>query len=128
MSTETGDMVFIHDQDHPRGFWKMAKVLSLITGKDGVVRGATLKVAAQSGPPTILQRPLQLLYPLEIGTKPPITEETGLEGESTEQQTPKACEQQEESPATSRPRREAATRGRRLVKQWCASENLIDHD
>ena len=118
----------IHDRDHPRGFWKMAKVLSLITGKDGVVHGAALKVAAQSGPPTTLQRPLQLLYPLEIGTKPPITEETGPESESTEQQAPKACEQQEESPAISRPRREAATHGRRLVKQWCASENLIDHD
>ena len=54
-SIETGDMVLIHDQDHPRGFWKMAKVLSLITGKDGVVRGAVLKVAAQRGPPTTLQ-------------------------------------------------------------------------
>ena len=107
----------------------MAKVLSLITGKDGVVRGAVLKVAAQRGPPTTLQRPLQLLYPLEIVTKQPTTEETGPESESTEQQAPKINgEQQEKSPATSRPRREAATRGRRLVKQWCASENLIDHD
>ena len=24
-SIETGDMVLIHDQDHPRGLWKMAK-------------------------------------------------------------------------------------------------------
>ena len=55
-SIETGDMALIHDQYHPRGFWKMARrVLSLITGKDGVVRVAALKVAAQSGPPTTLR-------------------------------------------------------------------------
>ena len=38
----------------------------LLTGKDGHHRGAVLKVAARGGRAATLQRPLQLLYPLEI--------------------------------------------------------------
>ena len=56
-----------------------------------------------------------IALPLEIGTKLQITEETRLDSKSTEQQAPKACEQQE-SPATLTPLREAATRGG-LAKQ-----------
>ena len=36
------------------------------TGKDGHARGVILKVAARGEQATTLQRPLQLLYPLEI--------------------------------------------------------------
>ena len=126
---EAGDLVLVHDQDHPRGFWKMARVQSLITGKDGVVRGAVLKVASKSGPPTTLQRPLQLLYPLEISSNFPTTNVTGSEGGSTGQRTAssEAPEQEEEPPASPRPQREAAIQGRRLVRQWCTSENVVDH-
>ena len=63
----------------------MAKVESLITGKDGVVRGAVLKVGSKSSPPTTLQRPLQLLYPLEISSESPTTNVTIHE--SSEPQT-----------------------------------------
>ena len=35
-------------------------------GKDGRVRGAVLKHPAKDGQTTLLHRPLQLLYPLEI--------------------------------------------------------------
>ena len=120
-------MVLIHDQDHPRGFWRMARVQSLNTGKDGVVHGAALKVASKSGPPTTLRRLLQLLHPLEISSNSSITAVTGPEGESTEQQMASETPEQEEPPASSRPQREASVRGRRLVGQWCTSENLIDH-
>jgi hypothetical protein len=71
-------------------------------------------------PPTKLQRPLQLLYPLEISSEPPTTEVIsseittteviGPECESTEQQTAsfEPREQEEEPPNSSRPQREAA--------------------
>ena len=122
-------MVLVHDQDHPRGFWKMARVQSLITGKDGVARGATLKVASKSGTPTTLQRPLQLLFPLEVSSDSPTTNVMEPESESTKQQTAsaEAPEQEEAPPGTSRPQRGAAIRGRKLVKQWCTSEDLVDH-
>lgn len=56
----------IHDPDIPRGFWKVARVTKLLTGRDGHARGAILKVSARGDQATTLQRPLQLLYSLEI--------------------------------------------------------------
>ena len=61
-----GDMVLVHEDSKPRGFWKIAKVESLTTGTDGLTRGAVVKVASSAGRPTMLRRPLQLLYPLEV--------------------------------------------------------------
>ena len=63
---QEGDVVVVQDTDLPRGFWKIARVMKLLTGKDGQHRGAVLRVAARGGQATTLQRPLQLLYPLEI--------------------------------------------------------------
>ena len=127
-SMETGDMVLVHDPDHPRGFWKLAKVESLITGKDGVVRGAVLKVGSKSGPPTTLQRLLQLLYPLEISSESPTTNVTIHESSEPQTTSSKARELEQEPSVSPRSRREAAIQGRRLVRQWCTSENVIDHN
>ena len=61
-----GDVVIIHDENLPRSCWKMGKVLSLIAGKDGFVRGAKLKVISNKGIPNVVERPLQKLFPLEV--------------------------------------------------------------
>ena len=45
---EVGDLVLVHDQDNPRRFWKVTSVQSLITGRDGIFRGATLRVGCKS--------------------------------------------------------------------------------
>ena len=102
-SVETGDMVLVHDPDHPRGFWKLAKVESLITSKDGVVRGAVLKVGSKSGPPTTLQRLLQLLYPLEISSESPTTNVTIHE--SSEPQTTSSKAHTEHKPKNKKQKR-----------------------
>ena len=60
------DMVLVHDEHQPRGFWKLAQVKETIVGKDGRIRGAVLKLPAKDGRTTLLRRLLQLLYPLEI--------------------------------------------------------------
>ena len=62
-----GDVVLVHDQDHPWGFWKMARVQKLITGRDGQTCGAVLKLPTNSRRFTTLQRPVQLIYPLLAG-------------------------------------------------------------
>lgn len=49
---EVGDMILVHDQDNPRRFWKLARLQSLITGQDGIVHGATLRVDSKNGTPT----------------------------------------------------------------------------
>ena len=124
-----GDIVLLHDADLPRGCWKLAKVQGLITGRDGKVRGASLKVASRSGTPTMLNRPLQLLYPLEIHVDPHPTSLPDGASEDTEsssqQEQPESPECQE--PARSRPpTRQAAIKGRRLVQERC-DLHVVDH-
>lgn len=61
-----GDIVIIHNDAHPRGLWKLGKVESLITGADGHTRGATVRVLSSGQNTTVLKRPVQRLYPLEV--------------------------------------------------------------
>ena len=60
-SVSVGDMVVIHDESLPRGFWKLGRVEEVISGQDGKIRAVRLS----SGTGT-LRRPIQLLYPLEV--------------------------------------------------------------
>ena len=56
----------IQDPNMPRGFWKVARITKLLMGKDRCAREAILKASVRGDQATTLQRPLQLLYPLEI--------------------------------------------------------------
>ena len=64
-TVRVGDVVLVHDTK-PRGFWKLARITKLVSGQDGRVRGAILKVASSGKKAHTLKRPLQRLYPLEI--------------------------------------------------------------
>ena len=59
-----GDIVLVHDEAHPRTYWRLGKVEKLIKGCDEQIRAAVVRVASRSGTNT-LKRPVQLLYPLE---------------------------------------------------------------
>ena len=61
-----GDIVIVHDENHPRGLWKLGKVEELMPGADGNVRGAFVRVHAGGKRSGILKRPIQRLYPLEV--------------------------------------------------------------
>ena len=39
-----GDIVIVYDERHPRGFWKIGRVKKLISGVDGEIRGASVRV------------------------------------------------------------------------------------
>jgi uncharacterized protein YwbE len=56
-----GDVVIIKNDERNRGKWQLGIVTQLLTGKDGIVRGA--KVRAGKG---TLERAVQQLYPLEL--------------------------------------------------------------
>ena len=58
-------MVLVHDTNHSRVLWKTGIVEKLITGQDGVARGAVVRLSSTRGPVT-LRRPLQLLYPMKM--------------------------------------------------------------
>ena len=61
-----GDVVLVHKDNRPRGLWKLAKMESLIQGADGLIRGATIRIHSSNKRSTLVRRPLQLLYPLEV--------------------------------------------------------------
>lgn len=54
-SVAIGDLVLVHDDSQPRGFWRLAKVEDTILGKDGQIRGAKLKVSVRGDQSTSLQ-------------------------------------------------------------------------
>ena len=61
-----GDIILVHDQDHPRTFWRLGKVENLIESFNNKVRGARVRVGSKSGRSSILRRAVQLHYPLEV--------------------------------------------------------------
>ena len=66
-SVKVGDVVLIKDVNKTRMIRRKERVKKLIKGKDGLVRGAEIKVyqSAKNKITTIL-RPLQLIVPLEL--------------------------------------------------------------
>ena len=62
-----GDVVLIkEDEPAPRTQWRIGKVVELVTGRDGLARGARLKVLAKGAKQTVIHRPLQKLIAFEI--------------------------------------------------------------
>ncbi len=136
-----GDVVLVHD-DKPRGFWRLARVLETVAGRDGRIRGAVLRVSSPTGRPSTLRRPLQLLYPLEMNScdshqpdmnlpaheprtddvadhESPIAEELGEDVTDESDQF---------SNVSGRPRRAAAVRARETVRNWIAQEESCESD
>ena len=60
-----GDIVTVYDKNVPRAFWKLARVMQLIPSKDGIIRGALIRVGSSSKQ-ILLRRPVEHLYPLEV--------------------------------------------------------------
>ena len=60
---EIGEMVLVVGEEKNRGEWMKAKVVRHLKGNDGVVRGVGLLHKGNQ-----IQRPLQLVCPLEIGS------------------------------------------------------------
>ena len=61
MKIDIGDVVEIKGEDKRRGKWKIGIVKELYRGKDQEIRSVQIKTAIGC-----LERPIQLLYPLEL--------------------------------------------------------------
>ena len=107
-----GDVVIVHEEGLRRSFWKLGCIYELIVGRDGETRGATVKIAGKSCCFTYLNRPLQLLYPLEVHS-------TDLKNTP---QTPQECESRdkaEDQPICQlRPQRVAARKNEEKRRLW----------
>ena len=60
-SPAIGDIVIVKSEVRNRGKWQLGRVDRLLTGRDGGVRGAKLRVDK-----SLIERPVQFLYPLEL--------------------------------------------------------------
>ena len=84
------ELVMLHEEELPRGFRRLAKIEDLIIGRDSQARGAKLKVSSRDGTVTTLQRPLSLLFPLEISCPkmPAVRNESIVDTQQEETQVP----------------------------------------
>ena len=114
-------VVALHDEGHPRAFWKFARVEKLIVGRDGLPRGAVLRLPRKDGQQTTLQRPLQLIHPLEISSESLSSVDEFQNNNSNEATS--QCTVAEQTPSP-RQQRSSAARCRDRMKDW--SEHLLE--
>ena len=62
-----GQVVTVYDEGQPRGLWRVGRIEGVIQGPDGEIRSARVCVQSKTGQATVLKRPVQHLYPLQIG-------------------------------------------------------------
>ena len=108
---QVGAVVTVFDESHPRGMWRLGVVERLLTGVDGVTRGAHVRVISKTGRPISLRRPIQLLYPLEVKS-------CDLPGGETECGNDVSAELQTSSRPDRPPRRAAAQQARDKIIGW----------
>ena len=101
----------IHD-NLPRGTWKLGKIQSLIASQDGEYRAATVLLPSQK----TLNRPINLLYPIECPAVESISGNN--DPEITDTEVPTVDDDPVGTPTETRPKRTAAVRGRETVRQW----------
>ena len=66
---EIGEAVLIKEEQTNRWKRKLGRVVSLIEGRDGMTRGATIRVIS-GGNPKEIQRPIQKLHSIELKCRP----------------------------------------------------------
>jgi len=58
-----GAIVLLKEDTKNKALWKLGRVVGNVSGKDGIVRGLKMKL----GNGHIIERPLQLVYNMEVG-------------------------------------------------------------
>ena len=77
-----GDIVVVYSDDQPRSCWKLGRIERLFTGNDGNRRAATVRVS-KNGHISMLDRPIQHLYPLEVSQADTVTQRETERGEES---------------------------------------------
>ena len=100
----------------------------LISSTDDHIRAAKVKVMSATGRPTILQRPIQLLYPLETREASPDDGAPEAEDNQRRADSPPADDEEDtpqgEPSQPVRPSRRAAKKAREQL-QGLAAQNLV---
>ena len=116
-----GEVVVIHDDNHPRTLWKLGRVTDVITGDDVQIRGAVLKVTT-NGRQATLRRPISCLYPLEERPK----SKANPKFTSSEKDDSAKITGADDCTLPTQPVRASATRARQQVHKWMTELNDDD--
>ena len=71
---EVGEIVSVHSKNEKRGMWKMGRIEEKIEGRDGIVRGAGVKLITKEKP-VYINKTVQKLYSLEMQSKADVEKE-----------------------------------------------------
>ena len=117
------DVVLIKDDEPaPRTQWRIGRVLELVRGRDGQVRGARLKVLSKAGKQSSVHRPVQRLIPFEIREKSTVNSANDVDAEedSENDEVPKGIVVRDDV-INARHRRKAAVEGQamRRIREQC---------
>ena len=123
-SKSVGDVVILKNDSTKRLFWKLAIVRELLTGNDGKVRAAMIKVTDDLNKTRLLRRSTQHLIPIEVKDK-----DRSLQPVEEVEESQPSCSTSADNDAastenvvnTGRPRRQAAVVGelnRRINKTY----------
>ena len=117
---KVGDIVLLKDENVRRVFWKLAKIVELLRGKDNIARAALINVAVDNGPPKILKRSIKQLIPIEVTSSE--GRESDASSDLSEDHTGDAGDMSvdtaDQSTHTVRPRRTAAVLGEAARRNW----------
>ena len=127
-SVNVGDVVVVHDENLPRGLWRLGRVEELMTGTDGKVRSVALKVTKRGTNPSTIRRPIQRLYPLEFNEQERLDQEhpdpvVAVPGDSGSTAQIQYGDGIMEKTSETRPRRQAFISARDTVRSWCDDLN-----
>ena len=107
-----GDVVVVHDDTLPHSFWRLGLIEELFKG---VVRGALVRLAPKDGRQSLLRRPIQRLYPLDISQA---ARERELTGDKTSQETDVAVSESDGDSNRGHPKRKAAQKSEGTRLAW----------
>ena len=113
---KNGEIVVIYDESLPRGQWRLGRIEQVIEGSDGHARGVRVRTQTKTGRPTILQHPIQLLYPVKINCQPRSDDVQGTTT-STAPDSSMDCAVVDQETG-SRPQKAAAVRAHCRIAEW----------
>ena len=120
--------MIVYDEGHPRGMWRPGRIENLIEGADGKVRGVYVRVISKNSRVTVLRRPIQHIYPLEVRSEPLTDgptrhESSGSDPTADSKVVSNVEETVEPNPGRGRPKRMAACNAREIMRVL-----MDDHD
>ena len=117
---KVGDIVLLKDENVRRVFWKLAKIVELLRGKDNIARAALINVAVDNGPPKILKRSIKQLIPIEVTSSEGRESDalSDLSEDHTGDVGDMSVDTADQSTHIVRPRRTAAVLGEAARRSW----------